>query len=56
MIFLQIAETAFAPRNLCSVQSSAVPQPHSGKTGTELSPTLEHVIFLEVILTVSKGD
>jgi len=38
----------------------AVHQPHSGKhsgkTGTNLTATSEHVILLEVILAVSKGD
>lgn len=34
----------------------AVYQPHSGKTGTKLTATSEHVIFLEVILTLSKED
>lgn len=29
---------------------------HSGKTGIKLTATSEHVIFLEVILTLSKGD
>lgn len=33
-----------------------VRQPHSGKTGTKLTATSEHVIFLDVILTLSKGD
>lgn len=29
---------------------------HSGKSGTKVIATSEHVIFLEVILSLSKGD